>query len=147
MVAVIAGGASLRLTGAEDAGRFLPNSTAGRDRGSATLWAVAGIAVLFALGIAVVWAGVGVNTRHRAVAAADLSALAAASNVGDGEDVACGKAQWVSTRMRVTMTSCRVEWPDALVEVSAVPPGVLESFGPAEARARAGPVERPVGPR
>jgi len=102
---------------------------------------------VFVVGIAVVWAVVAVNTRHRAAAAADLAALAAAGNARHGERSACEKARWVSTRMRVTMTSCRLAGLDALVEVAAIPPTVLESFGPAEARARAGPVERTVGHR
>ncbi|GAB3443119.1 Rv3654c family TadE-like protein [Actinophytocola sediminis] len=117
------------------------------DRGSATLGAVGGIAVVLVVTVAVFWAAAAVDTRHRAAAAADLAALAAAANVISGERSACDKARWVSTRMRATMKSCRLAGWDAFVEVTALPPGVLVSFGPAAARARAGPAEQNSGPR
>lgn len=125
-----------------------PTTTAkANDRGAATLWAAGGIAAVLVVTIAVVWAAVAVNTRHRAAAAADLAALAAASRAIHGERPACARARWVADRMRTTLKSCRLTGWDALVEVTATPPTVLASFGPAEARARAGPVERPPGAR
>jgi len=44
--------------------------------------------------------------------------------------------------MGVALRSCRLSGWDALVEVAAKPPVVLGEFGPAVARARAGPVQR-----
>lgn len=109
------------------------------DRGSATIWTVGAIAALMAVTVLVVWLGGAAATRHRAASAADLAALAAAGNVVDGERAACEKARWITDRMGVSLHSCRLEGSEALVEVVAQPPAVLSGFGPAEARARAGP--------
>jgi secretion/DNA translocation related TadE-like protein len=89
----------------------------------------------------VLWFGAAVVTRHRADSAADLAALSAAGAVVDGERQACGRARWVADQMSVGLRSCRLSGWDVLVEVVAVPPGVLSHFGSAEARARAGPVD------
>lgn len=109
------------------------------DRGAATVWTAAAIAALLTVTTLVVWLAAAAATRHRAAGAADLAALAAAGAVVDGERVACGKARWVTDRMSVTLHSCRLTGAEARVEVVAQPPGVLAGFGPAEARARAGP--------
>ncbi len=115
--------------------------TAGeRDRGAATVWTAGAVAALLAVTTLVVWLGAAAATRHRAAGAADLAALAAAGAAVEGERVACGKARWVTDRMGVVLHVCRLNGADALVEVVAQPPGVLAGFGPAEARARAGPV-------
>jgi secretion/DNA translocation related TadE-like protein len=90
----------------------------------------------------VVWVAVAANTRHRAAAAADLAALAAAAYAVSGERSACDRARWVADHMHVLLKACRLDGWDALVEVTAMPPGVLASFGPADARARAGPLEQ-----
>ena len=111
-----------------------------RDRGAATVWTVGAIAALIAVMVLVMWLGAAAATRHRAAGAADLAALAAAAVVVDGEGVACRKARWVTDRMSVELHSCRLDGADALVEVVAQPPAVLAGFGPAEARARAGPL-------
>jgi secretion/DNA translocation related TadE-like protein len=112
----------------------------GGERGSATVWTVAGLAVVMAVMSAALWFGAAVVTRHRAEAAADLGALAAAAVAVGGERRACAEARWVADQMGVSVRSCRLSGWDALVEVVAVPPGVLGQFGSAEARARAGPV-------
>lgn len=110
------------------------------DRGAASVWTVAAIAVVMTVATFVVWFGVATSTRHRATAAADLAALAAATAAVRGERQACDKARWVATNMAVELRSCRLSGWDALVEVTARPSGVLAGFGSAEARARAGPV-------
>lgn len=117
------------------------------DRGAATVWAAGGIAVVLLVTTVAVWVAVAADTRHRAAAAADLAALAAAADVVSGERSACDRARWVTDHMRVELASCRLDGWDALVEVTAVPSGVLASFGPAEAQARAGPLEQTVDPR
>lgn len=118
------------------------------DRGSATVWTAGAIAALMSVTVLVVWLGAAAATRHRAASAADLAALAAAGAVTEGERLACGKARWVTDHMSVEMRSCRLDGADARVEIVAKPPGALAGFGPAEARARAGPAgERGHGGR
>jgi secretion/DNA translocation related TadE-like protein len=113
-----------------------------RDRGSATIWAVAGIAALCLVAVVVLTYGTVVQTRHRAAAAADLAALAGAVYAPYGAPVACGRARWVATGMRVRITSCRLSGWDILVEVSGVLPAGLSRFGDVTAHSRAGPVDR-----
>jgi secretion/DNA translocation related TadE-like protein len=113
-----------------------------RERGSATIWAVGAIAVLFLVAAALVAVGAVVETRHRAGSAADLAALAAAGYAPDGLRAACDRARWVAEHMHVDLTSCRLAGWDALVEVRAAPPDLLRGFGPVAAHARAGPVDR-----
>ncbi|MEU6643293.1 Rv3654c family TadE-like protein [Saccharomonospora sp. NPDC046836] len=111
------------------------------DAGSATVWAAG--AVIALLGLAgVLWLlGGAVVTRHRAASAADLAALAAAGNADHGTAAACARADEVVERMGARLRECRFERWDALVIVEAAGPGLLARFGPAIARARAGPVE------
>lgn len=117
-------------------------SPKGDDRGSATLWAVGGIAVLCLVMAAVLTFGAVVWTRHRATSAADLAALAGAAYAPYGEQAACGRAQWVADGMHVHVSSCRVANWDVLVEVVAELPGDLSRFGTVTARSRAGPADR-----
>lgn len=114
----------------------------GRDSGSATLWAVGGIAVLCLVTVAVLTFGAVVQTQHRATAAADLAALAGAAYAPYGEQAACARASWVATGMRVRLTHCELLNWDVLVEVSAALPDGLTHFGVVTARSRAGPVDR-----
>lgn len=109
------------------------------DQGSATLWAVGGIAVLFLAAAMVLAVGAVVQTRHRATSAADLAALAAAVGVADGDTGACARAAWVTDRMRVRLTDCRVVGWNAQVEVSAALPAALGGFGQVTAHSMAGP--------
>ncbi|HKN99850.1 MAG TPA: Rv3654c family TadE-like protein [Pseudonocardiaceae bacterium] len=112
-----------------------------RDTGTATLWAVGGIAVLCLLAAAVVTYGAVVQTRHRVTAAADLAALAGAGYAPYGEPAACGRARWVAAGMRVRVTTCRLDKWDVLVEVSAPLPGELSRFGTVSEHSRAGPAD------
>jgi secretion/DNA translocation related TadE-like protein len=96
---------------------------------------------LFLVGVALLAVGAVAQTRHRAVAAADLAALAAAGDAPDGESAACARARWVTDHMRVHLTGCRLSGWDALVEVSATLPGALDRFGDATAHSRAGPAD------
>jgi secretion/DNA translocation related TadE-like protein len=105
------------------------------DRGLAMVWtagAIAGLMVPFALLVAV---GAVASARHRANGAADLSALAAAAYGPWGEEYACGLAQWVSERMEVRLTGCRMTGWTVQVEVIAA----VSGLGHVTARARAGP--------
>ncbi|HEY0804675.1 MAG TPA: Rv3654c family TadE-like protein [Pseudonocardiaceae bacterium] len=111
------------------------------DHGSATLWSVGGIAVLFLVAAMVLAVGAVVQTRHRATSAADLAALAAAVGAPEGTSAACTRARWVTDQMRAMLTGCRiVDW-NALVEVSAALPGELSRFGQVTAHSMAGPAD------
>jgi secretion/DNA translocation related TadE-like protein len=111
------------------------------DGGSATIWSVGGIAALFLAATAVLAMGAVVQTRHRATAAADLAALAAATYAPDGPPAACDRARWVADHMRVRLTSCAVVGWDALVEVTGELPGALQRFGQVTEHSRAGPAD------
>ncbi|MFT4201397.1 Rv3654c family TadE-like protein [Gordonia sp. (in: high G+C Gram-positive bacteria)] len=115
----------------------------GEDDGSATPAGVAVVACLIALTLVLVHLGSAVLGRHRAAAAADLSALAAAAAVLAGED-GCATASRVVRAQgdpAMRLASCTVDgdFVDVRVEV----PLNLGRFGVATARAeaRAGPVE------
>jgi secretion/DNA translocation related TadE-like protein len=88
------------------------------------------------LAVAVLTYGDIVRTRHRAVAAADLAALAGAAYAEYGEAAACDRARWVATGMHVDVTGCRLSRWDALVEIAAELP---DGFGTLTAHSRAGP--------
>lgn len=107
-------------------------------RGAASVLVVALLSVLLlvgaALGVvaAIVWA-------HRtAQSAADLSALAGASELQDGDD-ACGAAARIAGANQASLTSCRVEGEEVEVEVMVTGPRWLGQDADLSARARAGP--------
>jgi secretion/DNA translocation related TadE-like protein len=102
------------------------------ERGSATLVAVAAIGALLALTVGGFHIGSAVISRHRAQAAADLAALAAAARVPAGIDAACGQASAIANAMKVVVAGCTVEELDVVVTVNA---------GRASAAARAGPAD------
>jgi secretion/DNA translocation related TadE-like protein len=95
------------------------------------------MAVLLAFTIGGVYVGSAVIARHRAQAAADLAALAAAGRLAVGADAACAQASVVAQAMRTAVTQCVVEDLDVVVTVEA--PVALGVWGPAWAAARAGP--------
>ncbi|MYX20352.1 Rv3654c family TadE-like protein, partial [Streptomyces sp. SID8380] len=66
------------------------------DRGAATVWAVAVLAMLGVLFGGVLACGQVVLARHRAAQVADLAALAAADSWVGGTDAACGAARRVA---------------------------------------------------
>lgn len=116
-----------------------PAAEGDTDRGAATIWIAAAIAALLLFATGILAVGTATVTRHRAAGAADLAALAAADYAPDGEQAACGRARWITDRMRVELISCQLDGWDALVRTSADPPGPLARFGAATAYARAGP--------
>nr|WP_246257737.1 Rv3654c family TadE-like protein [Amycolatopsis anabasis] len=116
------------------------------DAGMATVWTAAAIAGLLLVTGLLCWLGSAALARHRASGAADLAALAAAGRARDGVGVACERASWVVWRMGARLISCRLDGPDALVEVECPLSGALNGFAPAAARARAGPVDRSPTP-
>lgn len=111
----------------------------GSERGSATLVAVAMMAVLLAITLGGSVFSSAVIARHRAQAAADLAALAAAGRVGSGPQSACMWASSVATANRARLTACTLAELDVVVTVEvAVALGRL-GIGSARAAARAGP--------
>jgi secretion/DNA translocation related TadE-like protein len=84
--------------------------------------------------------GAAVLARHRAAAAADLAALAAAQSAVRGESSACHRAAAVAAGMGAQVVLCRLSGWDALVEVAAPVALALPGHGTAFGRARAGPV-------
>ncbi len=98
------------------------------------------MAVLLALTAGGAAVGTAVVARHRAQAAADLSALAGAQRALYGTAPACAEVNAVARRMGAAVTSCVVEDLDVVVSVDV--PLVLGrlGMGPARAAARAGPV-------
>lgn len=115
---------------------------AGREAGAATVWvliAVIGLCALAGFGgcLAAVAAAV-----QRARTGADLSALAAASALVRHEGAPCDRAARVARANEVTLRRCLVDGRTMRVWVAARLPRMLRAagFGPATARARAGPV-------
>lgn len=112
------------------------------DSGVATVYAA--LAAVLVLGLAVVGIDLGgaVLARHRAEAAADLAALAAAADAALGQDAACARARTIAAGMDSTVRQCVLDGWDALVEVGT-PRGAVLGDSEALGRARAGPVEPP----
>ena len=79
----------------------------GRDRGSASIWVLAGALLLFAVAAIGTLRGLAVLARHRAESAADLAALAAAGRIGLSDD-SCARAAGIAVRNGARVTSCRV---------------------------------------
>jgi secretion/DNA translocation related TadE-like protein len=110
------------------------------DRGSATVWAAAGVAVIMTVFLVGLHLGAALIARHRAEAAADLAALAAAGVAVEGAEAACDRAGEVAAAMGGTVTSCGLVGWEALVEVRVPTEVALPGIDGAAGRARAGPV-------
>jgi secretion/DNA translocation related TadE-like protein len=121
-----------------------PHEPGPRDGGYATVWAVGGITVIMALVVFAVQLGTAIATRHRAEAAADLAALAAAQHAVRGQQVACARAGQIATAMGGVLAECGLLGWEALVTVRVAAPFTLLTAGEAAGSARAGPaVESP----
>ncbi|WP_308108587.1 Rv3654c family TadE-like protein [Streptomyces antimicrobicus] len=110
-----------------------------RDRGSATVWAALVTTVLGAVFGGVLLLGQAVVARHRAAAAADLSALAAARSWARGPRAACAVALRVARAQDATLTACTVGGENAEVTARAA----TGPFTP-PIRSRAGPPPEPT---
>ena len=97
------------------------------------------MAVLLAVTFGAVQIGSAVVARHRAQAAADMAALAAATLMPAGVPAACDEAAAVARAMRTVVSVCTAEALDVTVVVDARLPFALVNFGTAQAVARAGP--------
>ncbi len=99
--------------------------------------AAAMVAVLLTVTGGVAYLGAAVVARHRAQAAADLAALAAAARVPAGTETACAQADAVARAMRAHTASCLLDDLDVVITIEVSTAG--GRWGPARAAARAGP--------
>ncbi|MFJ4656388.1 Rv3654c family TadE-like protein [Nocardia sp. NPDC088792] len=110
------------------------------DEGAVTVTACLVLVAVLAITVLAAQVGVAVTGRHRAQAAADLAALAAAGDLDSGTAAACGQAAEIGRRMGVRLMTCVPDGWDVTVEVvgrvELGPMGVRE----VRARARAGPL-------
>lgn len=98
------------------------------------------MAVLIAVTGGLTQVGSAVVARHRAQAAADLAALAAAARIASGARSACAQAALVARAMDTTVTDCAADGLEVVVHVEAGVGSGAWRFGPAHAAARGGPV-------
>jgi len=99
------------------------------------------VAALLSVTVGSAYLGAAVVARHRAQAAADLAALAAAARLATGPETACAQAKLVAREMRAGTTGCTVEDLDVVVTIEV--PLAVGGLGSARAAARAGPADRP----
>lgn len=99
------------------------------------------IAIVVTIALGAAYLGAAVTARHRAQAAADLGALAAAHRVAAGIDQACSWAAAVADAMETEVARCDGDDLDIVVAVDV--PITLGRFGVGAARAvaRAGPAD------
>lgn len=97
------------------------------------------VAVLVTVMMGAAQIGAAVLARHRAQAAADLAALAAAAQVPAGSAAACARADRLVRQMRAAVAACTVDGLDVVVTVQLWPALRNRWLGPARAAARAGP--------
>jgi len=97
--------------------------------------------VLLAATIGGVYLGAAVIARHRAQAAADLAALAAAGRLARGAGAACAQASAVAEAMNAGLAKCEVHELDVVVSIDVHVELGRFGMGPARAQARAGPAD------
>jgi secretion/DNA translocation related TadE-like protein len=124
-------------------GRRCPRwSPVRNERGSASLVAVAAMALLLAITVGGLYVGSAVIARHRVQAAADLAALAAAARLAGGADIACAQASAIARAMDATVADCVVDDLDVVITAEAPVAFGAWGVGRAYAAARAGPADR-----
>ncbi|GAA1269367.1 hypothetical protein Psi02_19340 [Planotetraspora silvatica] len=111
------------------------------DKGSATVWMIAIMAVVWITTMAVVDVAVARVARHRAQSAADLSALAAAARAASALEDGCARARTVANANGARVHQCSIS--DGIATVAVSVRFALPVFGSrtAAAVARAGPVD------
>jgi len=95
------------------------------------------VAVMLTVTAGSAYLGAAVVARHRAQAAADLAALAAAARLPAGAESACAQAAAVTRAMGNTVVGCAIDDLDVVITIEA---GV-GTWGEARAAARAGPAQ------
>ena len=109
--------------------------------GSATVWAISVLLVVWAAAAVASLEVAAVQVRHHAAAAADAAALAAAAEGGRDPAAACAAARTAAERVSARLTACTMTGPYAVVAVAVSPPVPLTWAGPVVVRARAGPAD------
>jgi secretion/DNA translocation related TadE-like protein len=97
------------------------------------------VAVLLSVTTGSTYLGAAVVARHRAQAAADLAALAAAARLTAGPEAACAQAKAVAREMRASTSGCAVD--DLDVVVTTAVRLAVGGWASAGAGARAGPAD------
>jgi secretion/DNA translocation related TadE-like protein len=95
------------------------------------------VVVLLTVTVGVAYLGAAVVARHRAQAAADLAALAAAARLPAGAEAACAQANAIARAMRAGPMRCVVDDLDVVITIEVSNAG--SRLGTARAAARAGP--------
>ncbi|MFD0000148.1 Rv3654c family TadE-like protein [Nocardia sp. NPDC127526] len=113
----------------------------GGDAGGVTVAACLAVLAVLAVTLPAAQVGVAMAGRHRAQAAADLAALAAAHHLSGGTAAGCARAEEIAARMALRVTGCVVADWDVTVTVEA-----RMALGPlgtrvVRAMARAGPID------
>lgn len=109
------------------------------DRGSATIWVVMLVMLLTMVWVGLASVGAAVVARHRASAAADLAALAAASAAERAIPNPCAAAREIAEMHGGHVSGCRLDGLTADVVVTVDVAGVLAFGASAAGRSRAGP--------
>lgn len=113
--------------------------TVGGEGGSATLWVLTACGLVLSAGLVAVLLSTAVLARHRAEAAADLAALAAADSAFRGRAAACASAARVAAAAEATLVTCTMTDATAAVVVRIALRGLLAGLPSVSASARAGP--------
>jgi len=95
--------------------------TSQSDRGSATIYVTAFVALLTMAGVAVAVVAAGFHAHRRAAAAADLAALAAAERVGFESSSACHVAAAIATTNGARLERCQLLGSSVIVSVAVTP--------------------------
>lgn len=115
------------------------------EQGSASIWVLTSAGVVGIVATVAVLLGQTEIAAHRAGAAADLSAIAAADEALFGQAAACARAAAVAAATDGRLVSCVVLDGVSDVRAEATLPPVLRRFGRSVARSRAGPAS--TGPQ
>lgn len=113
------------------------------DSGFATIVVLGLAGALLSFGALLATLGAVAVARHRAGAAADLAALAAAGHLLEGAGPACSAASRVAGAQGASVLSCSLDGEAVTVVAEVRPAGSLGRFGAARSTARAGPGRSP----
>jgi secretion/DNA translocation related TadE-like protein len=109
------------------------------ERGAGSVLVLCAISVALTVLLAVTTLAAGYHARHRAAAAADLAALAAAGQVRAEAAAACALARTVAVANGGVLRSCEVDGWHVVVAVAAPITGLAAWLPDPVRRARAGP--------
>lgn len=108
-------------------------------RGAGTVFVLTIVLVIMVVMQAVAVLAAGQSARHRAAAAADLAALAAANRLALGSADPCADAGRIAQANGATLRDCVVDGMEVEVQVRAETASVLPWLPAQDRRARAGP--------